>query len=116
MAGQVAAGLCLAAVLTVFVGSHSGYSALVGAGIGILPSYYLALRMFRRQATTSAEKALRSIYLGEGIKVVFTVALFIIAMRLLDVDLLSVGGGYFATVVANWIAALRADLSESPRN
>ncbi|MGR9092957.1 MAG: ATP synthase subunit I [Gammaproteobacteria bacterium] len=116
VAGQVAAGLCLAAGLTLFVGSRSGYSALVGAVIGILPSYYLALRMFRRTATTSAEKALRSIYLGEGIKVVFTVALFIIAMRLLDVDLMVVAGGYFATVIANWIAALRADLGESPRN
>jgi ATP synthase protein I len=116
VAGQVAAGLCLAAGLTLFVGSRSGYSALVGAVIGILPSYYLALRMFRRTATTSAEKALRSIYLGEGIKVVFTVALFIIAMRLLDVDLMVVAGGYFATVIANWIAALRAYLGESPRN
>lgn len=116
MAGQVAVGLCLAAALAIFVDGRAGYSALVGAGIGILPSYYLALRMFRRPATMSAEKALRSIYLGEGIKVVFTVALFIIAMRLLDVDLMIVGGGYFATVVANWIAALRADLGESPRN
>lgn len=116
VAGQAAAGLFLAAALAVFVSGHAGYSALVGAGIGILPSYYLALRMFSRPATTNAEKALRGIYLGEGIKVVFTVALFIIAMRLLDVDLLGVAGGYLATVVANWIAALRADLSESPRD
>lgn len=62
----------------------------------------------------SAEKALRSIYLGEGIKVVFTVALFVIALRLLDVDLVFVGLGYVATIVVNWVAVYKADLGESP--
>lgn len=63
----------------------------------------------------SAEKALRSIYLGEGIKVVFTVALFIIAVRLLDVHLGIVAGAYVATVIVNWAAVYKADLGESPR-
>ena len=114
VAGQAAVALCLAAGVAIFFGIRPGYSALVGGGIGILPTYYLAIRMFRRPASMSAEKALRSIYLGEGIKVVFTVALFVIALRLLDVDLVFVGLGYVATIVVNWVAVYKADLGESP--
>lgn len=115
VAGQIAVALAAALVLTVFLGDRSGYSALVGAGIGILPNYYLAVRLFKRDRPMSAEKALRSLYLGEGIKVVFTVALFVLAMRILDVELLVVALTYAATVAVNWVAVLFADLGESPR-
>ncbi|MFT4583213.1 MAG: F0F1-type ATP synthase assembly protein I [Gammaproteobacteria bacterium] len=92
-----------------------GYSALVGAGIGILPTYYLAIRMFRRtRGAFSPEQALRNIYLGEGLKVAFTIALFVLAMLQLDVNLGAVAGAYMATVVVNWVAIYTADLGESP--
>jgi F0F1-type ATP synthase assembly protein I len=115
VAGQVAVALVTALVLTVLCNGRFGYSALVGAGIGILPTYYLALRMFRRTASMSPEQALRNIYLGEGIKVVFTISLFVLAMLLLDVELSIVGATYLATVAVNWVAVYRADLGESPR-
>jgi ATP synthase protein I len=115
VAGQLAVAFIFALALTVFYGGRFGYSALVGAGIGIVPTYYLALRMFRRTALMSAEQALRSTYIGEGIKVVFTVALFVLAMLLLDVNLGIVAAAYVATVAVNWVAIYRADLGESPR-
>ncbi len=115
MAGQIVVALAAALVLTLVLGSRYGYSALVGAGIGILPTYYLAARLFRRAASMSPEKALRAIYLGEGIKVAFTLALFILAVLTLDVDLPVVALTYLATVAVHWVAVLFADLGESPR-
>lgn len=115
VAGQIAVALGLSLVLSVAFGSRVGYSALVGAAIGILPSYYLAIRMFKRTQMRSPEQALRGIYLGEGIKIFFTVALFVLAIRALDVELVVVLMTYMAMVAVNWVAIFVADLGESPR-
>lgn len=115
VAGQILVALALALTLTIAFSGRSGYSALVGAGIGILPSYYLALRLFKRAPSMSPEGALRGIYLGEAIKVVFTLALFVLAMLMLDVELLVVGLTYLATAAVNWVAVFFVDLGESPR-
>tara|TARA_Y100000588_G_scaffold288910_1_gene307430 strand:- start:149 stop:352 length:204 start_codon:yes stop_codon:yes gene_type:complete len=61
------------------------------------------------------EQALRGIYFGEGIKVAFTVALFVGAILFLDVEMSVVLSIYLATVAVNWIAIFVADLGESPR-
>ncbi|MDA0824200.1 MAG: ATP synthase subunit I [Proteobacteria bacterium] len=115
VAGQIVVGLALACCLA-FVSANLGYSALVGAGIGILPTYYLAVRMFRRsRRALSPEQALRNIYLGEGLKVAFTIALFVLSILQLDVHLGAVAGAYMTTVVVNWVAIYAADLGESPR-
>ncbi len=115
VAGQIAVALGISLVLTIAFGTRFGYSALVGAGIGILPSYYLAVRMFKRTKSKSPEQALRGIYVGEGIKVTFTVALFVLAILLLDVELAVVMLTYVAIVAVNWVAIFVADLGESPR-
>ncbi|MFT4564773.1 MAG: F0F1-type ATP synthase assembly protein I [Gammaproteobacteria bacterium] len=114
VAGQIIAGLVLAFCLTL-VSQNMGYSALVGAGIGILPTYYLAIRMFRRpRGAFSPEQALRNIYLGEGLKVAFTIALFVLAILQLEVNFGAVAGAYLMTVAVNWVAIYAADLGESP--
>ncbi len=115
VAGQIAVALFASVAITVAFGSRFGYSALVGAAIGILPSYYLAVRLFRRTQSMSPEQVLRGIYLGEGIKVAFTIALFVVAILVLDVEIGVVLLAYVATVAVNWIAFFVADLGESPR-
>ena len=116
VAGQIVVALVVALAASLLGGVPAGYSALVGAGIGILPTYYLAMRMFKRSnAALSPDQALRNIYLGEGIKVIFTLALFVMAMRVLEVNLAIVAGAYVATVAVYWLAIYVADLRESPR-
>ena len=115
VAGQVAIALVLATGLALMHDGVTGYSALVGAGIGILPTYYFMLRTFRRSTSPQTpEDAVRNLYLGESIKVVFTLALFVLAMLTLEVRLPMVAVGYVATVAVNWIAVYWADLGESP--
>jgi ATP synthase protein I len=103
---QLAVALGIAALATVLGGVHAGYSALVGAVISVIPSFYLAVRMFRMDPSAPAERILRGMYLGETIKVLLTLALFVIALRLLDVDLLVVGLTYLASVAVYWLALL----------
>ena len=115
VAGQMVVALLATVAIAVAFGPRLGYSALVGALIGVLPSYYLAVRMFRCRQSMLPEQALRGIYLGEGIKVAFTVALFVAAILFLDVEMSVVLLIYLVAVAVNWIAIFVADLGESPR-
>ncbi len=112
-ATQVAVAVVLAALLGVLVDGVSAYSILVGALTAIVPNCYLAGRLLKRVQNTP-EASLRDLYAGEFIKVAFTVALFVIAIRLLDIDFLVVVAGYLAMVVVNWVIFWRADLGEMP--
>jgi len=114
VAGQLAVTVLIATVLALWLGRAAAYAALVGGLVGVIPNYYLALRMARAQASAAAEMVLRNIYVGELIKITFTAAMFIIAIVLLDADFLIVVLTYIATVAVNWLAFLFVDLGERP--
>lgn len=115
VAGQLAAAVTVAIVLGGLWGSHAGYSALVGALIGVVPNYFLALRLARRHRSVAAEHLLRGVYVGALIKIVFTAAMFVIAIAALNVNFLIVLATYIATVAVSWLAVLLGDLGEAPR-
>lgn len=114
--GQVLAALALGLVLAAFSGTTSAYSAMVGALIAIAPNYYLAARLMRRKPGTTPSESLRGIYTGELLKIAFTIALFVIAIRLLDVVFLIVVASYLAMVAINWLALLYVDVGEQPQS
>ena len=115
VAGQIGVVVLIAAVLAVVMGSNGAYAALVGGLVGVLPNYYLARRLVRRQRGATPEQALHQIYVGELIKITFTAAMFVIAIKLLNVNFLIVVLTYIATVAVNWLAFLFVDLGEAPR-
>ncbi|MCP5143613.1 MAG: ATP synthase subunit I [Gammaproteobacteria bacterium] len=106
VAAQVVCGLAIVLGMLVFKGAHAAYSALVGAAIGVIPSFYLARRMFRPSAEPSARGAVRNIYMAESLKILLTVALFVIALLALKVDFLVVVLTYIAIMAVHWLALL----------
>lgn len=113
IAWQLAVAIAIASGLALTLGSQAGYSALVGACIGVLPGYYLAGRIFRHRRGATAEDSLREIYTGEFIKIAFTAALFVMAILLLNASFLIVVATYAATVAVNWGALLVVNLGET---
>lgn len=85
-------------------GSSSALSAAIGGGIGIVAGLYQALRMFRTDARQSPERFMSSVYVGEGLKIVLTVALFIAAIRVLHVKFAPTIVAYAATYIVYWVA------------
>ena len=114
--GQVLAAFALALALAAWSGVSAAYSALVGAVIAIMPNYYLAARLMRRKPGATPSESLRGIYTGELLKIAFTIALFVIAIRLLDVVFLIVVASYLAMIAINWLALLYVDVGEQPRS
>ena len=116
LVGQLLAALALTLVLALWPGLAAAYSAMVGALIAIVPNYFLAARLTRCKPGATPSESLRGIYTGELLKIAFTVALFVIAIRLLDVVFLIVIASYLAMVATNGLALLFIDVGEQPQS
>lgn len=113
---QSLAAVAITLVLSVWLGKTAAYSALVGAIIAIVPNFYLARRLLGRGPGATPSESLRGIYTGELLKITFTIALFVIAIRLLDVVFLIVVASYLAMAMINWLALLFIDVGEAPQS
>ena len=91
-------------------GSSAALSAALGGSIGIVAGLYQALRMFRVDASRDPEGFMRGVYIGEAVKIMLTVALMIVAIRVLGVDMLPFMIGYIAIYMVYWIS-LKTGLS-----
>lgn len=116
IASQVLVAIAIVLLLMIAFGSQAAYAALIGAVIGIVPNWHLADRLLRRKRNAGPDQLLRQIYFSEFIKIVFTVALFVMTIVLLDVSFLVVAGVYL--IMAAVIGAIlpMVDLCELPRN
>jgi len=85
-------------------GSSGALSAVTGGGIGIVAGLYQALRMFRVDAGRDPAGFMRGVYVGEAVKIALTVALMIVAIRVLRVAMLPFMIGYIAIYSVYWIA------------
>lgn len=112
IAAQLVLALAMALLAGLVFGAGTAHSVLVGALIGVVPNYYFAGRLMRRQASVTAEQSLRAIYVGEFIKIAFTSALFVIAIILLNINFLVVILTYLTMMIVNWLALLAVNLGE----
>ncbi len=94
-------------------GTNWATSALAGGLIGLVTNLWQALRMLRI-AGTEPEKFLGNLYLSEFIKAVLTVALFIFAIKVFQVELVPTISGYAACFVVHLVTVKRNFLPADP--
>jgi ATP synthase protein I len=99
----VAALLCLAVW-----GRVAGLSALAGGGISVIASAALAVIGFGAPAGAPADRIARMFYVGEGVKLAVTVALFVVIFLTMKVSFAALFGAYIATLFVYWIALANA--------
>lgn len=94
-------------VLVVFatLGGVAAWSAALGGIISIAPNAYFAHRVFRHAGARSIEKAVRSAYQGEFVKLLMMGAGFALVFTLVEPILVpAVFGGFLAVhVVGLWL-------------
>ena len=105
VAAQLAVAAVIALGLWVFDGAAPARSALVGGLISAAGS--LLFGRWLAKATGGSPRAFaRAFYLGEGLKIVLTVALFWVAIALLEAGLAPLFITYAATLIVYWLALL----------
>jgi ATP synthase protein I len=106
--GQVVVTLVAAAICFAVWGRVTGLSALAGGGISAAASAVLAFFAFRSPAGADAERVARGFYVGEGLKLAVTVALFVVVMVTMRISFAALFGTYIATLFVYWIALANA--------
>ena len=106
VAAQVVTGVALCGVFAAGGDSRAAYSVLTGTLCGVLPNFYLALKMFSIAHGAPPDRLLRAIYLGETLKIVFAASMLAVTVVYLDVSVPFVIGGYLVTVMVQWFALL----------
>ena len=92
----------LATIFAVTLGTKAAVSALVGGGIGLVWTLYMALVLFKHSLTHGARMSAVSFFAGWLFKVVVTVSLLVIALRSKALAPLFVLAGLFGAMVAYW--------------
>ncbi|MEQ1738871.1 MAG: ATP synthase subunit I [Methyloglobulus sp.] len=86
-------------------GWQKSLSSALGGGAALIPNLYFALRI-TGSAEQDARKILRSFYLGESVKLLLTVALFMLIFQIPNIEILPLMAGYVAALSVFWFALL----------
>jgi ATP synthase protein I len=98
---SVIAALCALGL----AGGRAGISALLGGGIATVASLAMAGLVF---GAGGAARALAMFYIGEAVKLLIVVVLFVVVLRLVKVAPLAMFAAFAATFLVYWIALLHA--------
>jgi F0F1-type ATP synthase assembly protein I len=98
---QAAVGISVALVFSAPWGPYAGISALVGAGIGVVANLYMTRKALVPERTAPA--ALRRLIVGQIVKVVVTIGLFMAASRLPHIVWPALLGAYVVTLLVFWL-------------
>jgi F0F1-type ATP synthase assembly protein I len=100
--GTIVAIACLAGW-----GARAAVSAATGAGIGIAATALMAFAMLRHGEGASLQRVAWSFFSGWLVKVGFTVATLVLALRSPKVDAVPLIAGYATTFLGYWFGAAR---------
>jgi len=89
-------------------GRLAAVSALLGGGISTLASFAIATLSFRRSSAADPQRMVTGFYLGEAVKIVLVVTLFIVVFRTMKISPLPMFAAYMGTFLAYWIALANA--------
>ncbi|WP_394180634.1 ATP synthase subunit I [Marinomonas posidonica] len=88
-------------------GGLYGYSFLLGALSSIIPSMFMAWRMFGKKGTQPAKEMVRTFYRGEASKLAMTVCL--LSLVFLLIKPLSAGAffaGFGIAILSHWLSPI----------
>ncbi|MGL4474078.1 MAG: ATP synthase subunit I [Shewanella sp.] len=87
-------------------GVRFGVSALAGTLIAVLPNFVFATLAFSHSGASSADKVIKSFYLGEAVKMLLTIVLFSLAFLYMDVEFMPLFVTYAIALTVHWAAPL----------
>lgn len=92
-----------------FRGQVSGYSALLGGLIFLLPHGYFALKAFRFSGARSAKQIMTSFYQGEAGKLILCAIFFTMVFKWIQpLDIAALFLTFAIMLVTNWLTPLLA--------
>ena len=113
--GQVLLGAVVAIASLAGWGARAAVSAATGAGIGIAATALMAFAMLRHGDGATAERVTLSFVTGWLVKVGFTVATLVLALRSPKVEAAPMLAAYLVTFLGYWFGAALGGGTKSKR-
>ena len=109
---QLAVAVLAALIGGLWAGPHVAWSAFLGGVINVVANLYLAVKLFGG-GLAGAPQWLGRLLMGEALKFVITVVLFILAIVVLKAAFLPLILAYIATYLAYWIGLARIGFGQA---
>ena len=93
----------------VTIGKQEALSALLGGLIAFIPSVLFVKKFFQHQGARAAKQIVKSFYVGEFLKIVLSMLLFMLVFIIYKVSPLAFFLTYVAVIVTHWFAPLIID-------
>ena len=101
--------LLIGLVLFLFFDTRMAFAGLVGGLVWLLPNYHMARGLLKLHRGLTPEDRLRKIYLKSAFKIIYSLALFLIAIIFLRVDFLVVVAVYLTLALVSGLAFRYSD-------
>lgn len=95
-----------AVIFSVCFGLHAGYSALIGGLVCVLANWIFVKKCFANKKVMDAKRILLSVYLGEIIKVLVSIVLFVLVFKFISIVVLPFFIGYILVQFMFWFSPL----------
>ncbi len=93
-------------VFLIYGGEKAGWSAMFGGMAGVIPNLVVVSMLFSKWVTASPKRVQKVFLFGEGVKILVTIAIFIIALVWLEAEVAPLMATYAVTFLAFWLALL----------
>nr|WP_302473904.1 ATP synthase subunit I [Legionella sp. PL877] len=81
-------------------------SAMLGGLVAIIPAALFARKLFRYQGARAARQIVKGFYLGEALKILSSIILFILVFLLFSLDPIAFFFTYILVLMTHWFAPL----------
>lgn len=103
---QITSVVILAAVFLLITGYRAALATLCGGLVYILPGYFYAGRLLSNVSSRAVMRIMMVFYLGEALKLLVTVGLFVLLFYMFSFSLLPYFLGYLSAALAFCIAPM----------
>ena len=103
---QILITISVAGVWWLTQGNLAAKSAALGGLVHVLPSWLFAHKLFRYAGAQQAKQILKSLYLGEAIKLILTLVLFAMVFIYIKIDAVAFFLTFLLIQTVFWIAPL----------
>ncbi len=88
-------------------------SLFIGGAIGVIPAFVFARKLFQYAGARQARLVVRAFYLGEALKLLLTIILFVLVFKFVPIESAALLFGYGVALMAHWvsIAIFKAEIA-----
>ena len=100
-------GVLAVAAVSLFWGSKSAVSVVLGGVVHLITALFLIHFGFSHSGARAAKKIVQNFFFGEFLKIIFTVALFVLVFKFLPVSIGFLFIGFGVALAMFWVGSMK---------